>query len=72
MSSCRGTARPPARRDVADERLGFHDPHVRLLGDRDQVVGDVAGDEARDAPVIRQPDLVDRAALDQQRRACAA
>ena len=56
----RASAWPPAGRDVAHQPFGFHDPHVRLLGDRDQIVGRVAGDEAARAPVIRQADLVNR------------
>ena len=68
---CGGAASTLAWHDVADERLGFHDAHVRLLGDRQQVVDDIAGDQAAIAPVVRQADLVDRPAVDRKRRACA-
>ena len=53
--------------DADRRRLRFHDPDVRLLGDRDQVVDDVASDEAAAAEVIRQADLVDDAAVDRER-----
>ena len=32
--------------EIAHQRLGFHDAHVGLLGDGEQIVGDVAGDHA--------------------------
>src|SRR3712207_9534969 len=46
----------------------FEDLHVRLLGDRQQVVHHVAGHEAAGAPVVRQADLVNPFAVDVEGR----
>ena len=67
-SDCVVLPRQPAGNDVADQRLGFHDAHVGLFADRQQVVHDVAGDEAAVPPVIRQSDLVHALPVDPQRR----
>ena len=47
------STRPPTGSNVADERFGFHDAHVRLFRDDQQIVGAVAFDQAVVAPVIR-------------------
>src|SRR3954453_18083665 len=52
---------------VTRERLGLLDVDVRVAGQRDQVVGRVAGLVAAEPPVPRQRDLVDGAPVDDQR-----
>ncbi len=66
-SSAAGPRSRRARLDVADQRLGFHDAHVRLLGDDQQIVGYVALDHSVVSPVIGQANLMHRAALHPQR-----
>ena len=57
----------PAGVDLAGERLALVHAHVRVGHQRGQVVGVAADDLAGEAPVERQADLVDDAALDEQR-----
>ena len=53
--------------DVAHEAFRFHDPDVRLFGDRDEIVGRVAGDEpACPSDTAGRPGA--RAAVHRQRR----
>src|SRR5450759_3550073 len=65
-----GTGWAPAWLDVAGGCLGLLDVHVRVQGHAEQVVGAVAADDrsaATYSPVVGQPDLVDLAAVDDQR-----
>src|ERR1700735_3985868 len=59
-------ARPAAGLNVAGQHLGLLDVHVRVEGEVHQLVGPVTGGDAVAAPVVRQPDLVQGAALDGQ------
>src|SRR5436305_14709041 len=56
-----------ARPDVAGADLALLDEHVGVQRDGEQVVGRVAGHQAGEAPVVRQPDLVHDAVLHAQR-----
>ena len=47
---------------TTSSRFRFHDPDVRLFRDRDEIVDDVALDEAATAEMIGQADLMDDAA----------
>src|SRR5689334_22118061 len=53
----RGTARRASRAHTADEGLALVDRHVRVAGQRDQVVDRVAGVGRAEAPMPRQRDL---------------
>src|SRR5438445_5841680 len=50
--------------DIAAQALRFHDPHVRLFGDRDQIVDDIASHQSAITPVIRQTDVMYAAAVE--------
>src|SRR5690242_780552 len=60
-------ARTSARTDVADQRLGFHDPHVRLFVNGEQVIGTIANGNAATSPVIGKSDLMYAAPFDEER-----
>src|ERR1700744_4342695 len=53
---------------TARESFRFEDADVRLFADGEEVVDDVALDEAAVAEVVREADLVDAAAVDIERR----
>src|SRR6202012_1003798 len=58
---------PAAGPDVDGQRLDLLDVNVRIETQVHQVVGAVAGGGPVAAPVVGQPDLVQRPALDGQR-----
>src|SRR6476469_5486939 len=58
---------PATRFYVTHQCLGFHDAHVRLLTDHQQIVHNVASDLTFVAPVIWQSNLVNCAAIDFKR-----
>ena len=51
--------RSAAWHDVADQSLGFHNPDVWLLRDRQQIVGNISADHPFVSPVVRQANLMD-------------
>src|SRR5439155_21232280 len=53
--------------DIAAQALRFHDPYVRLFGDRDQIVDDIASHESAITPVIRQADVMHATAIEIER-----
>src|SRR2546421_1758298 len=61
-------ARPSTGPYVAGRRLDLLDVHVRVEGDRGEVVARIAGRQPSRAPVVRHPDLVQSAPLHHDRR----
>ena len=51
------------RSNVANQRLGFHDAHVRLLADDQEIIDHISSDLTFVAPVIRQSHLMNRATI---------
>ena len=64
----RRPARPPTRSDVAGQRFGLHDVHVRVHDEAGQVVRGITGDQPVRSPVVGQTDLVQHGVLHPQRR----
>src|SRR5690348_4341997 len=61
------TARTPTGTDVADQRLGLHDPHVRLFVNGEQIIGTIANGNTASSPVVGKSDLMHAAPFDEER-----
>jgi hypothetical protein len=53
--------------NVADQRFGLHNADIRFFADDQEIINDVSRYLSAVSPVIRQPDLMDGAAIDAQR-----
>src|SRR5438067_13207788 len=56
-----GQAVPPARPNIASQRLRLLNANIRIRDERDQLVRRITLDQPFTAPVIGHADLVDRA-----------